>query len=133
MDAELDKLCRSRERLEEQYYNIKLPPIMRPGAEVLYSDASDGELRFVCEFFVTVQRRLLRIISFALSRSFDKYVDELTSEAREALDRAERKGDSEMSLRTLLKSLSKLNPYQRTTRKQFLRASPFDRFLIAFT
>ena len=122
MDAELDELCRERASLEEEYYGVFLPQIMRPSEEVLESAASEEELRFTCNFFVSVQSRILRIIAHTLARSFDYCVDALIREARESISRAEESGDAKISLKTLLKSVDKLNPYQRRRRRAYLDA-----------
>ena len=123
MDAELDELCLKRDSLEEEYYGVGLPPIMRPSDMVLESAASEERLWFVREFFVSGQSRMFRVIARTLERSFDYCVNALMDEAREALRRAERNGDAEISLKTLLKSVNELNPYQQRTRRAFLDAT----------
>lgn len=122
MDALLDELCRERSLVEEEYYDVSLPQIMRPRDELLDEAASEKELEFMCGFFVSVQTSMLRTIARTLARSFHYHVDALMQEAQEALDRSEKAGGDAISLRTLLKHTNTLNPYQKRRRRAFLDA-----------
>ena len=85
---------------------------MCPGVEALLG-ASREERASLCNFYVSVQQHMLDLISYTLSRSLDYVVRIMIEEAKEVLRRAKKNGDAEVSLKTLLKPVSKLNRNRR--------------------
>ena len=118
MCAELKTLHAARALTEEEYYDINLPPIMCPGVEALLG-ASREERASLCNFYVSVQQHMLDLISYTLSRSLDYVVRIMIEEVKEVLRGAKKNGDAEVSLKTLLKPVSKLNPKQKRARKDY--------------